>query len=524
MCCSHGFKAEVHDILTSKKWWANWIGFILAIAAGILSLYYDEEVITLNKWTTNPYDVYTKDLNIGISVLFFTIFTPILICEMVTNAHDPNHQLNEFDLWNQIMNHFMGYTIFYLLVLISFFVDAQQTLYNIGIGYSIISIILGIFFTNICACLNIQCWEKLTKTATKNCEFYIKIGLVLLATDLQIIFATGAPGLIVSWALPPVVLMLMFYFGTRKLNITNYSFVMALSSGTSICGVSAIAAVASVIDLPEQDSAIAMSILTFFTMFYMVFCPYMCMLFEIPSTICGAWIGGSVDETGKVVASVAILDDIDAYEAAVLVKMSQNMLIGVVCLFLAVAWADIKNHEMERWNEKQNQKALLEDDDSVDMPGSLGDEHHFEANQSSYGYRGTGDSLPSNTGTRKALPRPQSLDDIDSIEDNEMNKCEYLWKKFPKFILGYLILSVVISTVINPYTSPTFASNFQSNIKRLSIWLFTLGFVGIGANTKFNTLWQSVKDGKYLALYLVGQTFDTLITLGVAWLVFKYVA
>eukprot|EP01083_Nonionella_stella_P196812 723931_1 len=108
------------------------------------------------------------------------------------------------------------------------------------------------------------------------------------------------------------------------------------------------------------------------------------------------------------------MDNDDAYEAAVLVKMAQNMLIGAVCLFLAVAWADIKDHEIERWNDKQSQKALLQDDDGVH--GSLNDDDHHDANQSlSYGYGGTGHNSLSNTGTCKALP--QSLE-IETQEDH----------------------------------------------------------------------------------------------------------
>jgi len=101
-------------------------------------------------------------------------------------------------------------------------------------------------------------------------------------------------------------------------------------------------------------------------------------------------------------------------------------------------------------------------------------------------------------------------------------KCAFLWKKFPKFIIGYLALAIIISVIIIPISEP-FARRFINNIGQISKWLFTLGFVGIGAKTKFTTLWESIKDGKYLKLYLCGQTIDTIITFIVAWLVFTYI-
>merc|ERR1712244_69179 len=83
----------------------------------------------------------------------------------------------------------------------------------------------------------------------------------------------------------------------------------------------------------------------------------------------------------------------------------------------------------------------------------------------------------------------------------DMNKCMFLRKKFPKFIIGYLSLSLIISALIIPMTYDNYAERFVKNINQISRWLFTLGFIGIGAKTKFTTLWDAIKDGKYLALY-----------------------
>merc|ERR1712228_732491 len=165
-------------------------------------------------------------------------------------------------------------------------------------------------------------------------------------------------------------------------------------------------------------------------------------------------------------------------DTAVLIKVSQNVLIAFVCLTLAVIYHDMVQYE------KNHKKQLLE---------------------------------------KKQKKRYETMtdetDDID-VQASDMNKCAFLWKKFPKFIIGYLGLSIVISALIIPLSLDGYAQRFVNNIGQISRWLFTLGFVGIGAKTKFTTLWESIKDGKYLKIYLVGQTVDTILTFIAAFIVF----
>ena len=54
-------------------------------------------------------------------------------------------------------------------------------------------------------------------------------------------------------------------------------------------------------------------------------------------TIGAAWIGGTVDATGAVVAAGAMLGE-EAGQVAAVVKMVQNILIGVVAFLVAVYW------------------------------------------------------------------------------------------------------------------------------------------------------------------------------------------
>jgi uncharacterized membrane protein YadS len=69
----------------------------------------------------------------------------------------------------------------------------------------------------------------------------------------------------------------------------------------------------------------------------MVVLPALIKAMGISNVLGGAWIGGTIDSTGAVVAAGEILGD-DARDVAATVKMIQNVLIGVVAFFVAVYW------------------------------------------------------------------------------------------------------------------------------------------------------------------------------------------
>ena len=51
----------------------------------------------------------------------------------------------------------------------------------------------------------------------------------------------------------------------------------------------------------------------------------------------------------------------------------------------------------------------------------------------------------------------------------------------------------------------------------ISKWFFGVGFVGLGMKTNFFELMEKLQEAKLIHLYIVGQIFDTLLTLAAAW-------
>ena len=103
-----------------------------------------------------------------------------------------------------------------------------------------------------------------------------------------------------------------------------------------------------------------------------------------------------------------------------------------------------------------------------------------------------------------------------------------IWRRFPKFVLGFLGVSIVFSTLYAALGADVGYAVIDNGViagltKGLRGWLFCLAFVSIGLATDFRELSHHFKGGKPLILYLCGQTFNLGLTLLMAWFMFYVV-
>ena len=168
-------------------------------------------------------------------------------------------------------------------------------------------------------------------------EFYIKTGLVVMG--FSVLFSNiakfGLYGLDIAWGVTPIVIIFMWWFGTKVLKIGNKPLVITLASATSVCGTSAAIATGAAAKAKKEDLSMAISISIIFTILMMVFEPMIIRACGMNQLMGGALIGGTVDSTGAVVLAGNALGD-EAEQAAVLVKTIQNILIGFIAFFVAV--------------------------------------------------------------------------------------------------------------------------------------------------------------------------------------------
>lgn len=100
-----------------------------------------------------------------------------------------------------------------------------------------------------------------------------------------------------------------------------------------------------------------------------------------------------------------------------------------------------------------------------------------------------------------------------------------IWRRFPRFVLGFIGMSLVFSTLYGtlaggPELVDAMIDGSTSNIRG---WLFCLAFVSIGLETNFRELAPYLRGGKPLVLYVSGQGLNLVLTLAMAWLMFRVV-
>ena len=174
-------------------------------------------------------------------------------------------------------------------------------------------------------------------------EFFIKIGVVCLGATVLFsdVMKSGAAGLIQAILVVGIVWSFGYWLA-RKLKVEEAT-AMTLASGCSICGVSACITAAGVAgtDKKHLSYTISVVLIVVVPMIYLMpwianaIVPLMVDDPTIQKEIIGAWIGGTIDTTSGVVASAESVGQV-AENTAVVVKATQNVLIGVVAFFIAL--------------------------------------------------------------------------------------------------------------------------------------------------------------------------------------------
>ncbi|MGD2201268.1 MAG: putative sulfate exporter family transporter, partial [Candidatus Bathyarchaeota archaeon] len=231
---------------------------------------------------------------------------------------------------DNVTGYWMGFPVVFIMAVIAFIISKQATIKYYGLAYVLWALLLGLVISNI---MGTPEWLK---SAIKT-ELFIKIGLVLLGAE--ILFSTIVKGGLVSVAQSIgavlVTWYICYYLATRA--GLNQSFASIMASAVSICGVSAAIAAGGAIKGDKKEISFTISMVLLTSIIMLVAEPFIARMLGLPSAVAGAWIGGTIDTTGAVVAAGALYDE-TAMTAAAIVKLAQNVLIGVAAFGLAIYW------------------------------------------------------------------------------------------------------------------------------------------------------------------------------------------
>ena len=330
---------------------------------------------------------------------------------------------------------FPSLLVIFSLTLAAQLIAAIPVVKEYGFESVFFAVILGLALSNF---FKLPEWLKFAVQS----EFYIKIGIICLGSTILFgeVMKSGAYGLAQSLVVVFTVWYFAFWLG-RRMKIDPEMGTM-VSSAVSICGVSAAIATCGVIKGDNKKLSYVISLVLIIAIPMMYLLPWLANIMGLSEEVAGAWLGGTIDTTGAVAASGTLVGE-TAAKTAVIVKSSQNVLLGVAAFVISLMWSyQGKSHE-----EKP----------------TLG----------------------------------------------------VIWDRFPKFVVGFVLASLVFSFCMDTQTAKAVGvvtKGFQNT-------LFSIAFVCIGLETRFKEIF-SKENRVPLKVFLIAQGFNILVTLFIAWVIF----
>jgi len=100
----------------------------------------------------------------------------------------------------------------------------------------------------------------------------------------------------------------------------------------------------------------------------------------------------------------------------------------------------------------------------------------------------------------------------------EKPSARVIWDRFPKFVLGFIVASILASLVDAKGNNLIFSADALAGLGNIKNWLFAMAFVCIGLELDFSSLKQV--GGAPLWCYLIVTVFNTVLALIVASIIF----
>ena len=429
-------KTSLSNLWKKEDWLAVWIGFII-IAAGavaVLTGAFDFSAAKFSTWHLWEDVAEKKSLVDQFTGAFWLklLRTFVVLGALFTVGVKLQG--------GKIKEYLPAFAALFVLAVVVRLISAEFTL-NRYLEWAFWALIVGLLISNT---VGVPQWLR----PAIRTEFYIKTGLVVMG--FSVLFSNiakfGLYGLGIAWVVTPIVILFMWWFGTKVLKIDNKPLVITIASATSVCGTSAAIATGAAAGAKKNDLGIAISISIIFTILMMVFEPMIIKAVGMNELMGGALIGGTVDSTGAVVLAGNALGP-EGEQAAVLVKSIQNILIGFIAFFVALFFAT----KVEKNSERK----------------------------------------------------------VGASE---------IWTRFPKFIIGFFVASLVASFIIQPLAGSADVKAINTVLDQYKNWVFVLAFTSIGLDTNFKEIAKQLHGGKVLWLYVVGQLFNIALTFFAVWL------
>ena len=266
-------------------------------------------------------------------------------------------------------------------------------------------------------------------------EFYIKLGIVLLGATLPFTLIVWAgPVAIVQASIVSLTTFLVIFFVGRKLGLDR-RLAATLGAGGAVCGVSAAIAVAGAVRAKKEHPPIAITLVVLWAIVLIFALPLVARALHLPTGVGGAWIGTSefADAAGLAAAQSygGVAGPATGISGTADQALASYTLIKVIGRDIWIGiWAFVL--------------AVI------------------------------------------------AVTKWERTEAHSTPQAGQIWWRFPKFVVGFLVASVIITVIVRRYTLHDYNTLVKPSliapITSLRTWAFTFSFLSIGLTTRIREL------------------------------------
>lgn len=317
-----------------------------------------------------------------------------------------------------------AFVLVYVAALALYFLGQWNQAAHYNLEPPLVALALGLLISNT---VGVPPWAH----AGLRVEFYIKTGIVLLGAGLPLsLIAWAGPVAIMQAAIVSLVTFGVIYFSASRLGL-DPRLAATLGTGGAVCGVSGSIAVAGAIGAKKEHVSIAIALVVLWAIVMIFALPLVSRALHLPTGVAGAWIGTSefADAAGLAAAQTygGYAGSVPGITGASDAAVNAFTLMKVIGRDMWIGvWAFVLAFiATTRWER-------------------------------------TG--VESRTGAAE------------------------IWRRFPKFVLGFILASVLVSLVTRGYAYADYKQavlpGLVAPLQALRVWAFTFAFLSIGLTTR----------------------------------------
>lgn len=321
-----------------------------------------------------------------------------------------------------------SFIFLYLLSVVVFAIGQWDQANKYNLEPPLVALVLGMVLSNL---LGLPRWLD----AGFRVEFYVKTGIVLLGATLPFtLFLWAGPIAILQASIVSIVTFLVIFWVARYLGLDR-RLAATLGAGGAVCGVSASIAVAGAVGAKKEDATIAITTVILWAIVMIFFLPLVSRALQLHAGIAGAWIGTSE------FADAAGLAAAESYAGLA------GQVAGIAGTADQTIWAFTLMKVVGRdvW-----------------------------------------------IGVWAFVLAVIATTRWEAAETGRKPSAAEVWWRFPKFVIGFVIASLIVTLATGDYGLADFNRIVNpalvAPIKDLRTWAFIFCFLSIGLTTRFREL------------------------------------